>query len=121
VLWLSSEFIPEAATMTTDPEYSSQVRHSLPNYTSTLEESDTQSVIYSIDSGETSEYIPSETSDDREFVVSDTDQLSHKSSNASEIGDPNISFFSDASSNESQEVSASYYSSGLVLTNISRT
>ena len=52
-----------------------------------VNESDTQSITCSTRSETTSEYISSETSEDREFVVSDTDQLSQRSSSVSETDD----------------------------------
>ena len=73
-----------------------------------VNESDTQSITCSTVSGTTSEYIPSETSEDREFVVSDTDQLSQRSSSVSETDDSCFCAFSRGPSNgKYQEVNVS--------------
>ena len=70
--------------------------------------SNTQSITCSTISGTTSEYIPSKTSEDQEFVVSDTDQLSQRSSSVSETNDSCFYAFSRGPSNgKYQEVNIS--------------
>lgn len=80
------------------------------DFIANVNESDTQSIIHSTISETTSEYIPSETSKDRAFVVSDTDQMSQRSSSFPKTDDSYYCAFSSGPSNgKCQEINVSLH------------